>query len=834
MRPQSSRRPTKTYKLEIEHERPKSALIKYPYLSNSQSNQQPITFTMPNNPKLSKGMGQRIEKEQLYEDTVYLKKVINNLKKEYDDVLSQINEKKLEIEEKNKIIEECTKDDKIEFDEKDINESGNKSSLLALCKGKLNEMKKNYKKKCNENEELKQNIKITKIKEFKIQSEVIKSELDKLKNLYYNSKQIVENGNKEIDDLKEYKNKFNEQLKLINSMQNNYENLNKENTNLKEKIYEMENEISKNKQEQKELNLQNQKLKNTNEQYLNEKKEKANKKGNKNYFQEIASLRNEIGQYKTLCVQRDHEIQRLKDRENKLMLYKNDEYNPMIKPVKTQNFESLGKSNKHDNKLSLIKSLLHDAQIKIGIYENFFIKQGDNIKEILRNGGYPNNLSSPQSSSNNFRTNSNNNFGGTNTNNFEGTNNNFNEIEVRTHKFENTGQSEFPVTDNIQFIETNQQNFDGTKTDKINYTYSMTNDKLNEKNQNLISNDNPNLISEQFQDTNNFQKTNSEQFQNTNGNNETFNYNSFFHIIMKNLEANNLKKDIINKEVQEIINKFDPTSEITSDDFIKPFLDLLIKDMNVTQKDDIETLNSFLQNILEQNGNDTDKFLQLLTQIFESVFDYSTIDKNEMNKKLKKELQNYKILLNKFYEYDPSLTYIISYNSFQKIHQEVNLNLEDDLIEYLIYMMKSTLPEGHSIFDLSYQFVENLMQNDLVEDIINPEKIKDQEINYEDIQKQNALEISNKIKKFKENLDNNNLDIDNVLIGKIENIELDEGNVKKGIKKDDFIEILKNNGVNVNNYDEELIYNKYKLDDKFNDSQNLLDITLIQNSMTAE
>ena len=342
MRPQSSRRPTKTYKLEIEHERPKSALIKYPYLSNSQSNQQPITFTMPNNPKLSKGMGQRIEKEQLYEDTVYLKKVINNLKKEYDDVLSQINEKKLEIEEKNKIIEECTKDDKIEFDEKDINESGNKSSLLALCKGKLNEMKKNYKKKCNENEELKQNIKITKIKEFKIQSEVIKSELDKLKNLYYNSKQIVENGNKEIDDLKEYKNKFNEQLKLINSMQNNYENLNKENTNLKEKIYEMENEISKNKQEQKELNLQNQKLKNTNEQYLNEKKEKANKKGNKNYFQEIASLRYEIGQYKTLCVQRDHEIQRLKDREMKLMSHKNDEYNPMIKPVKTQNFESLG------------------------------------------------------------------------------------------------------------------------------------------------------------------------------------------------------------------------------------------------------------------------------------------------------------------------------------------------------------------------------------------------------------------------------------------------------------------------------------------------------------
>ena len=66
MRPSSSKKSKKNYSIETETNRPKSALIKYPYITTTQSNPY---FTMPNNPKLSKGMGQKIEKEQLYEDT---------------------------------------------------------------------------------------------------------------------------------------------------------------------------------------------------------------------------------------------------------------------------------------------------------------------------------------------------------------------------------------------------------------------------------------------------------------------------------------------------------------------------------------------------------------------------------------------------------------------------------------------------------------------------------------------------------------------------------------------------------------------------------------------
>ena len=90
-------------------------------------------------------------------------------------------------------------------------------------------------------------MKITKIKEIQIENDVFKNEFEKLKNLYYNSKQMLENGNKEIDDLKEYKNKFNEQIILLNSIQKDCDKLNKDNIELKEKINQIEGIIEKNK-----------------------------------------------------------------------------------------------------------------------------------------------------------------------------------------------------------------------------------------------------------------------------------------------------------------------------------------------------------------------------------------------------------------------------------------------------------------------------------------------------------------------------------------------------------------------------------------------------------
>ncbi len=315
--------------------------------------------------------------------------------------------------------------------------------------------------------------------------------------------------------------------------------------------------------------------------------------------------------------------------------------------------------------------------------------------------------------------------------------------------------------------------------------------------------------------------------------------------------------------------------------------------MKVTNNQDIEILHNFLLNILEKFENDSDKFLEIISGIFSSVFDYSTINQNEMNENLKIELIKYPNLLNKFNEKDPKKTYLITYEDFKQIHNELKIVLEDSLMEYFIYLMKKNVSYGHSIFSLSYKIIEDLLYDNLplvediikssdnnkltsVEEIIDPEKIKDQEINYEEIKnteefKNNELKQSenlvnshfgnendfvntdelrntnplkdtdfenndlvNKIQEFKKNINDNNLQFNNLIERKVENIENDEGNVKRGIRKDDFIEILKENGVNVEKEDEDSIYEKYKIDEKFNDSQQLLDITLIENEMGSK
>ena len=781
----------KKFKVVTEEERPKSAITKYPYISSNQISK--INLSMPNNPKLSKGMGQKIEKEKLFEDNVFLRKMINNLSKELFETKNEIFKKNEEIKEKNFIIENLSKEEKKDLFENENIINNKNSSLLNLCKDKFLEMKNDYLEKCNENNFLKQNMKITKIKENQIENEILKKELNKLKNLYFNSIKTIENDNKEINNLKEYKNRFNEQKILLNSINEKYEKLNQENYDLKEKINECERKIENNNLLKRKLNFQNEILKNTNEQFLNEKRENKNNNLNNNHYERISFLKKEIGEYKNLIRQSDFEIKRLKDKEIKLLLEQNNKFEPMLK-VKNLNFESLDKLNNKDHKISLTKSLLHDYQIKIIIYEKFLVNNDKDINLILKNGGfYQNNNTSNSSNQNNNdknfnETNQSDNL--KNTNNNENINNNNN-----NNNYETTGLN----TENSNNINSNNINNNNNNNNNINTNNNINeNDKIEEENLNDL---------------------------------EIEDENTFSHIIMKNLEGNHVTSEFLENQFNDIIQNNFKDQEISAEDFIKPFHQLLIKDMKVSNNKDIEILNLFLENLLEKHNNDADYFLKILHEIFTSVFDYSSINKKEMNEKLKNELKKYPNLIDKFKEKDINSNYIITYYDFKNIHSELNLNFEDSIIEYFIYIMKINVNEnGNSIIDLNYKIIENLLNEDFEKN-----KIKDQEFNYEEINKikNQNIEIGNKIKKLNENLKVNNLNFDDVVKGKIENIEFDD-NIKRGIKKEDFIQILKDNDIDIDNNDEKNIFNKYKLDDKFNDSQNLLDVTLIQNSMINE
>ena len=45
------------------------------------------------------------------------------------------------------------------------------------------------------------------------------------------------------------------------------------------------------------------------------------------------------------------------------------------------------------------------------------------------------------------------------------------------------------------------------------------------------------------------------------------------------------------------------------------------------------------------------------------------------------------------------------------MYSVLNLDFDDDVNDYLIYKMKLNIPENSSLFDLNYQFIEDLVKN---------------------------------------------------------------------------------------------------------------------------
>ena len=132
-RPNSAKRQFKTYKINISKDTPP-----------------PIIFTMPNNPKKLSGMGNKIEREQLYENNMQLKDIINKLKKELAETRNQVVKKDIEIRKKERIIKECSKENDLEAVHKMNLEKARESTLVSLCRDKYNDLKNKYNKKCED------------------------------------------------------------------------------------------------------------------------------------------------------------------------------------------------------------------------------------------------------------------------------------------------------------------------------------------------------------------------------------------------------------------------------------------------------------------------------------------------------------------------------------------------------------------------------------------------------------------------------------------------------------------------------------------------------------
>lgn len=263
-----------------------------------------------------------LEKERLYEDTIHLKNIINELKKEISNLKSENHKYSLELNKKDKIIEEILIDSQNNmFSNNPLNESkvlnkAKETHLFIQIKKQFKELKNEYKAKCLELETVKKNLKLTKFNEMAIELKTYMDELARIKSLYLVTSQQNEINEKKLKDFDDLHQNYIKQQYVILTMQDNinkYDNevkaKNEEINALKNSNLEKANKVKKLTAEMKILNEINHKL-------SKDKKIVNDFNGLKIKLEkQIADLNKEISYYKEMSDKKDR---RLRDLESSL------------------------------------------------------------------------------------------------------------------------------------------------------------------------------------------------------------------------------------------------------------------------------------------------------------------------------------------------------------------------------------------------------------------------------------------------------------------------------------------------------------------------------------
>ena len=257
--------------------------------------------------------------------------------------------------------------------------------------------------------------------------------------------------------------------------------------------------------------------------------------------------------------------------------------------------------------------------------------------------------------------------------------------------------------------------------------------------------------------------------------------NFYLSLFIKNLEARKVTtEDMLNK-INNINNLFKNKEQITVEEFIPPFTNMLIESMKITQKKDKDLIEKFLYEYLDYLQNNMKEFLQRLVNAFENIIDYDSIpNKDNLLDSLAFNLQKNKDeYIQKLYEIDTNKTNLISFQNFMKILSDLDDPIRMELLEFVLYLMKKNTDESCSMLDFNYKIILELLERKI------PEDFQDNEGENDEL----SQLISNKLSEFKYNMEQENTNLEKVFEGKIQKIQLN-GNNYEAIEKKDFFEAM--------------------------------------------
>ena len=685
-----------------------------------------------------------------------LKDIINTLKRELAEEKNKVVKRDIELRKKEKLIKECSKENDLESTRELNIEKARESTLISLYKKQYSELKDAFNKKVKENNDLNATYKITKLKEYAVQIDVLKKEMEKMKNLYT---QTVENNNKlnkEIHNLKELKKYFLEQHGIIERLEKVIQENKIEIENLKRENEEYKNKLLLNLKKQKMLKNKNFKLKISNRKILDIKKNRENYAlyidDNK---KTIETLRKECDEYKRLYELTRKEYNKVQEQNEKReqAKAKNDANKLISNPYQAMGIIEVKQENQDTNKLSLYKSLIEEYKFKIDIYEVYLKRNGIDKDALIKAFGYDGVISASTK---------------INTNDIETVSNNNNLASIETNPNNNINTENSEEINKDQSIKNLVQMGDNVSTNNTNANTNTNANKNTISTSNNFNNDKLPSIEEEKQDEAQYSDENQ--------------LLSLLHVFVKNLEANGITKEQINHKIDEISKLFENRTEATKEEFIEPFIKMFIETMHITKKEDIEVVGGFLNDFVDSLNGEISIFFNGLIEVFDNINDYSGINKDcELSFKLSKYKDE---LISSLKKSDINNTHLITFETFRKIVHDLNLLLDDESMEYLIYKMKKDVPENNSIFDLNYDFIETLLQKNEIKD---------------------ALDL------FKKNLEEKKTNLDAECLELINTFEY-QGKKFMIIKKEDFFNIVAKLEINFSQDIIDGIYECFKIE----------------------
>ena len=785
-----------------------------------------INFTQP----------KKIQREQLYEEVIQLKKQINVLKTQISLIKSDNQKKDNELLIKGKEIDNFLEDNKnSENNNSHVNvEKLKGSNSISLLKKDYFDLKKILSEKENLNKDLKIQIKNAKPINFQYQNDNLQKQLIDLVEEYYRIQEENDNNDKLLNELSNLPLIFQSNHNKIQNLQKNIFDKNQNINDLKNKLSELNQIHSKNIDLIKKQNISKFHLNKHNNRMLLDKKNKENIiKMKTTYEKQIKDLNSKLNEYKDKLSNNEKLLKDLSESNQEIKKI-NSIDNTFLKQFNYNDLVSIEKPNDNENqKILLLKSLVNESFNKrrnyIKIIEDYIEKlkgYGFDVSLIgAENGDISERNIVDQNSinlQNSVSKRSNDNIIPENKNENNHNQNNNNENIINNNENNNNNEQ-----NNENLENNNEENNKEGNLSKMKTTYNDENNQNNTNNNNNINNnqnnndndnDNVNIKNNNDNKEDNLEEISTSKKdlleQKNNLSNKPLisslsilsndDFTEFTYVLIKSLEA----KKISEPKAKELIIDILPKNITNPNEVFETITEKISEIINCKEENSIEKIRKWLNTLYMMCNNDFEKTKENFLSLFLNVKIYKPEEELILAKKIKKTLLPFEDIIKKNII---SETGFISFLNLRKIMEDTKIEMKDDYAQFLFYQMKQFNNPEISIYDLKIDNLFEILENKEHDSKMNTESdIEISNDEYVQIITNFANKLANYIKEKKTNLRLILKDI-------IQNVQAENTNEKLDVVLiEDFIGKMKEIGIQINS-DLEIycLFSRYKISDEY-------------------